>query len=477
MKVSFNTHEMPPPAARCRACGIGKGKAHCWVDPGTNSSDSLPPLFAYRCETCQSVYFDGEDPVLGYENESFSDGYWRHYAQVGAGITAMLEPLFALKLDADVSLLDVGCGFGYVVDFWNKTQRGNAIGLETAAYGRIGKSILNVPIIPAYLSDADEIKNSVFDIVYASEVLEHIKAPLEFIKEISTKLSDKGVLVLTTPAADAISPENNESSVIASLSPYFHYFISSESNLIRLLEHAGFSSIRVHNANGRLFAWASKSGLPELNIGKIDWSDYFSYLSILSQNNDQDVACGALYRLFKDALNTGRVELARDAFTQLEIHAQQCYGLSFQYPDIQRYLDRKSAVNDLQTNPAWYGCSLLFGGILVGHTLDDRRRKLRLIDAAEKILLHEASSTAFRQFAQEAEHFAPYAAEQLVVAVAELLDQQLQQPASQKLADTEASLKSPLRSISATFRRKNKISSLRHLASCIKSRIRCYSNA
>lgn len=130
MKVSFNTAEMPLPIARCRACGAGEGKAHCWVDPGTNSSDSLPPLFAYRCETCQSVYFDGEDPVLGYENESFSDGYWRHYAQVGAGITAMLEPLFALKLDANVSLLDIGCGFGYVVDFWNKTQKGNAIGLE-----------------------------------------------------------------------------------------------------------------------------------------------------------------------------------------------------------------------------------------------------------------------------------------------------------------------------------------------------------
>lgn len=136
--------------------------------------------------------------------------------------------------------------------------------------------ILNVPIIPAYLSDAEEIKNLVFSIVYASEDLEHIKAPLEFIKEISTKLTDQGVLVLTTPSADAISPENNESSVIASLSPYFHYFISSESNLIRLLEQAGFSTIRVHNANGRLFAWASKSSLPALSIGKIDWNDYFS---------------------------------------------------------------------------------------------------------------------------------------------------------------------------------------------------------
>ena len=475
MKVSFDTKTMPPAQSACRCCGGREPSAICWVNPEGGNPDLLP-LYAYKCQHCMSVYFDGEDPVLGYENESFSDGYWRHYAQVGAGITAMLEPLFALKQDGNVSWLDVGCGFGYVVDFWNKTQKGSAVGLETAAYGRIGKSKLNVPIIPAYLSDAEEIKDSVFDIVYASEVLEHIKAPFEFIKEISTKLSDKGVLVLTTPSADAISSENNESSVIASLSPYFHYFISSENNLVRLLEHAGFSSIRVHNANGRLFAWASNSSLPELDIGRIDWSDYFSYLSLLSQNEDKNVACGALYRLFKDALNTGRVELSRDAFTQLENKAQKCYGLSFQYPEIQRYLDRQSAVNDLETNPAWYGCSLLFGGILVGHMLDDRRRKLRLIDAGEKILRHEAASTAFRQFAQEAEHFAPYAAGQLVVAAAEFLDQQLQEPAMQKLVGAEASLESPLRSIGATLSRVRKMAPLKPLASRIKSRIKGYWN-
>jgi len=462
MKVSFDTKTMPTAQSACRCCGGREASAICWVNLEGGNSDLLP-LYAYKCQHCSSVYFDGEDPVLGYEDESFSDGYWRHYAQVGAGITAMLEPLFALKQDGNVSLLDVGCGFGYVVDFWNKTQKGSAVGLETAAYGRIGKSKLNVPIIPAYLSDAEEIKHSVFDIVYASEVLEHIKAPFEFIKELSTKLSKKGVLVLTTPSADAISPENNESSVIASLSPYFHYFISSENNLVRLLERAGFSSIRVHNANGRLFAWASNSSLPELDIGRIDWGEYFSYLSLLSQNEDKDVACGALYRLFKDALNTGRVELSRDAFTQLENKAEQCYRLSFQYPDIQRYLDRKSAVNDVENNPAWYGCSLLFGGILVGHTLDDRRRKLRLIDAGERILRHEAGSTAFRQFAQEAEHFAPYAAGQLVVAVAEFLDQQLQLPHTQKLVSVESSLLSPLRSIGATLRRARKVAPLRHL--------------
>jgi SAM-dependent methyltransferase len=463
MRVNFDTKIMPPPQHNCRVCGNAKNAAWCWVDAEATDR-KLSPLYAYKCVDCGSIYYDGSDPVLGYQDEGFSDGYWRHYAQVGAGITAMLEPLFALESAPDTSLLDVGCGFGYVVDFWNKAHRGSAVGLEMASYGKIGKEKLGAPILPAYLQDAETIRESAFDIVYASEVLEHITSPKEFIAEVSSKLSAKGVLVLTTPSADAVSIENGESSVIAALSPYFHYFILSEGSLMTLLKGAGFKDVKVHNANGRLFAWASKKALPGITIGKIDWTSYFNYLSLLGQNQDHDVACGALYRLFKDALNTGNMPVASTAFRELETKAEKVYGLSFQYPDTQRYLQRKDPVSGLETNPAWYGCSLLFGGILVGHLYDDRRRKLRLLDAAEQVLKHEASSTQFRQFAQEAEYFAPYAKGQLTVATAEFLDQQLRRPELDSLISDTASLKSALRSVCAFAATKFSPCSVRELA-------------
>lgn len=471
MKVIFETELMPPANSNCRVCGSGKGAAWCWVDP-ESTDRKLPPLYAYKCADCGSIYFDGSDPVLGYQDEGFSDGYWRHYAQVGAGITAMLEPLFALESAPDTSLLDVGCGFGYVVDFWNKTHKGSAVGLEMAAYGRIGSEKLKAPILQAYLQDADEIRESLFDIVYASEVLEHIKAPKEFIAEASSKLSAKGVLILTTPSADAVDILNGESSVIAALSPYFHYFILSEAGLATLLREAGFRDVKVHNANGRLFAWASKTALPAITIGKVDWNSYFKYLSVLGQNEDPDVACGALYRLFKDALNTGNLPVASDAFLALEAKAEKVYGLSFQYPDTRRYLERSNPVSGLEVSPAWYGCSLLFGGILVGHVYDDRRRKLRLVDAAEKVLKHEASSTHFRQFAQEAEYFAPYARGQLVVATAEFLDQQMRQPETAGLIGDPASLKSSLQSICQLATTKFQTCSMRHLAKRLLGKIK-----
>ena len=188
----------------------------------------------------------------------------------------------------------------------------------------------------------------------------------------------------------------------------------------------------------------------------MDWPRYFAYLEALSGHADPHVACGALYRLFKDALNTGHLDLAIRAFDRLQEQALRHYGLSFDQPCTQRYLDRRNATGALDTHPAWYGMALLFGGILVGHATGDRRRKWRLLDAAEQILRAEVTRATFRQYAQEAEHFAPYAREQLLVATAECLDAELSaRDQSGQLADLarSISLQSSMTSVCKTWSR------------------------
>jgi len=359
-----------------------------------------------KCDKCKSLYYAGEDPVLGYENEVMNQNYWQHYSQIGAGLTAMLEPLFYLGERARGSLLDVGCGFGYVVDFYNKIGYGDAIGLETAGYGKVGARLLGAPIINSYYADCKEIKGKKFEIIFSCEVLEHVPNPKAFIEEISVGLKDSGILVLTTPSSNVINSNANESEVIGSLSPDYHYFLSSPKALENLLRDCGYRDIRVDDSGSRLYAWASKTKLPLLEK-KMPLQDYFRYLEMLSENPDTNVRSGALQRLFKDSWNTGNEEIAVSAYKKLEDCASRNYNLSFKYPDIERYNNRKSIIGEIEKNPAWYPSVLYFGSKYSARILKDKRQEVRMLDAASEIVKKEISCLDPR-LVQESQHLLPY---------------------------------------------------------------------
>jgi 2-polyprenyl-3-methyl-5-hydroxy-6-metoxy-1,4-benzoquinol methylase len=371
----------------------------------TNGEDTLELL---KCTNCASLNYAGDNPVVGYINDKNADELWKHYSQIGAGFTAMLEPLFALGDRFSGSLLDVGCGFGYVVDFFNKMGYGQAVGLEKASYGYVGEKLLQAPILHSYYDECSELKGKSFDLVYSCEVLEHVPDPKAFINEISAALSKDGILVLTTPSSEVLNSGSSEATILASLSPYFHFFLSSKQALENLLRDCGFKDILVTDSGSRLYAWASRSVLPTIKPA-INWKDYFSYLSILAENNDPNVSMGALQRLFKDSWNTGEHGLAETTFKKLEKNAYDQYGLSFEYPDILRYLNRESATEGLEKNPAWYGSALMIAANMMEKLNLGSEKRVRMMDAACCILSYEATSPKFQQFSQEAQHWLPFA--------------------------------------------------------------------
>ena len=330
----------------------------------------------------------------------------------------MLTPLLALEPAAHGNLLDVGCGFGFIVDFW--TSRGSrAIGLEPSGYGSLGREKLGIDIRPqsldAFLRDNPGLKS---DVVFSSEVIEHTADPRQFAEELTRAVTDDGVIVLTTPAPDAIRPDGDRATMIAALSPGFHYALISPSALESFFTSRGFNC-RTIRSGVQTLCWASRKALPDINLQAFRWSEYLDYLETRMNDEDPHVATGALSRLFKDALNTGDSVRATAAYGRLRSAAADHYGIDLENPEIGELLALRKPLSGLLRYPSWLGGALLFGAIHVGHHSNDRRTKLRMLDAALRVLARRAEVDL--QFGQEAAHFLPFAERQYVIALSEAL--------------------------------------------------------
>lgn len=402
--TSGHTHQ---PCPACRGAGA---RAVLTINmPGLAGEGTLD---LFQCNECRTLFYGGSDPVIGYESADFDNYYWQHYVEVGAGIEAMIRPVTALGVKARGSLLDVGCGFGYVVDFWKQSGRGEAIGLESARYGAFGAEILGAEIIAKYCGECEEIKDRTFSVVYASEVIEHVRDPLSFLIELKAKIAAAGVLVLTTPSADFVQSSRSELELLGPLSAGFHYFLLSRDAFVSLLKKAGFEYVEVQDVSGRLMAWASMEPLPQIDVTTFCWDEYFAYLGHVSKCAHPWVSGGAKYRLFKDSLNTGRQGIAEGAFTELYAHAAAHCGIDLYQPRTAELLRAGTFKEHLAVAPAWLGGALFFGGIL-GRLLNEANsRNADMLAAASLVLEHELKVGA--QFAGEATGFYPLARAEFV---------------------------------------------------------------
>jgi 2-polyprenyl-3-methyl-5-hydroxy-6-metoxy-1,4-benzoquinol methylase len=355
---------------RCIACGDDDIKI---VEVKINNICRPDEIISYsRCNHCNSLIASGSNFFDYTDSEGKKPAYWRYYVQIGAGIDSMIDPIDQLRSDdVEKRLLDVGCGFGFTLDYWEKSGSGSATGLEPSDYGEIGKDMLGVDIIPEYLSRDGVICNNEYDIIYSSEVIEHVDNPIDFLETIKLKLKKNGIIALTTPNSGYIHPSSNMNAVVAALSPGLHRVLFSRFALEKILKSVGFSNIEVQTKEERLIAFASDEKLQFKSDPEKRFQRYSEYISRGSLNTslDKDIRIGFSFRAAKEFVNYGKIE---EASIHIRIFRELClsmYGLDIDrpYKIPQYFLDVKDMSSFAEKYPFCLSAFLYYRGIYEVH--------------------------------------------------------------------------------------------------------------
>jgi SAM-dependent methyltransferase len=210
-----------------------------------------------KCGACHSLRLIG--PMHQYTSD---DTAIDDYVEGGASLDAIALAMCRVRRGSVKRFLDVGCNYGFGVHIAQHLFGWEALGVEPSPAGRRGQAELGVEIRADFLDDATDIGQP-FDLILASEVVEHVSDPVDFLSQLRRRLTASGVVVLTTPSAEVMAaPLEREEQAVQALSPGFHYFLASVRGMEILLEEAGFRHHRVlrHGATLQVVAASSPEG-------------------------------------------------------------------------------------------------------------------------------------------------------------------------------------------------------------------------
>jgi 2-polyprenyl-3-methyl-5-hydroxy-6-metoxy-1,4-benzoquinol methylase/glycosyltransferase involved in cell wall biosynthesis len=221
----------------CPACANGSA-----VYIGTGRDE----IRLRRCRSC-GLAFHKE-----FSNSSeIGDFYGHYYREENMAFSSITESRFRSLMDSFQSyresgrILDVGCGAGHLLKVamdcgWR------AYGTEIAAGAFDQLARLGVDAYHGELQSA-RYSDGFFDVVYCSEVIEHLLDPVSFLEESARILRPGGLLYLTTPNFNSLSRRLLGLEWRVFGKEHVCYF--TPASLSRALRQAGFMAIRARTRN------------------------------------------------------------------------------------------------------------------------------------------------------------------------------------------------------------------------------------
>ena len=194
----------------------------------------------YRCQKCGTLYSERS-------NEMNYDGYYdESNLTVPEFIHERLDEVFEqLKSYRQTNrLLDIGCGAGSLLEAARRAgwdADGQEISASAAEYVRSQ----GFKVFQGDLSNAPYPDNH-FDIVTASELIEHVADPLPMLNKTASILRPGGLLWATTPNARSFS-SRMLGVKWSTVCPPEHLQLFSANGIRKLFERAGFRHVSVRS--------------------------------------------------------------------------------------------------------------------------------------------------------------------------------------------------------------------------------------
>lgn len=200
----------------------------------------------WRCRDCSMVLRDPM-PTLDDLDRLYLTMY--NASNIVSGSTSQESGEFALQqycrflknnlISAGVSVLDYGCGTGYVVK--SLREEGiNAAGLERSAGARqFAREQRQVDL----LASIDEVRDDSVGLVTMIEVIEHLPDPMIALLDIKQKLQPGGVVFITTPNRNGFRARR-EGGYWREATKKFHVVLFDPGSLKTILQTAGFAAVQ-----------------------------------------------------------------------------------------------------------------------------------------------------------------------------------------------------------------------------------------
>ncbi len=226
-------------------------------------------------------YFEKE------KNEKIITGYYRYIDEKNLFLDYFRKKIYLLKKYVKKGrLLDVGCSHGFLLEEAKKSGF-DPIGIDISEYMVEYTKEHGYKAIHADIKSAG-FKDNYFDVVTAFQVIEHLKNPKDFFKEVHRILKPGGIFMVATPNADGYLKK-----ILGKYLPTFkhreHILFFSARPMLMALHDSKFVSVKILKDEVRFYPFSHFLGglkyyLRNSNLNSLieNSSSVFEKLNILN---------------------------------------------------------------------------------------------------------------------------------------------------------------------------------------------------
>ena len=244
-------------AARCPNCGSDD------LAPRLLEIDYRPPGKDYTftvnaCSHCGAKFFDNTDTMDYGTDELIEIGWHVYQIQIGAGLWTIARPLTRIDKPEGARMLEIGGAYGFGLDFGIRARDWTGVGYDPSPLAAFGASELGLDLKQDYFEEKD-LGEGPYDVIIATEVIEHLPDPPAFLRLMFRAIAPDGILLLTTPDGEKMTPTLAVAELLPMLSPGAHLVLQTAASLQLALRRAGFAYVEIEQNGLSLVAYASAS--------------------------------------------------------------------------------------------------------------------------------------------------------------------------------------------------------------------------